>query len=144
MKKKTAYKIAVAAIEKEIRRTTSFEANLYERRISRTPSNLRAYNKRERFRRAIRILSEEGDLMGIGDPVLIRYEFKRKNYILIRGRETFYDPDTREIREFDTVGEARTWSVKNLGVDPVFEEGSKEIELPLETLPYKSREGGSR
>ena len=53
MKKKTAYKIAVAAIEKEIRRTTSFEANLYERRISRTHSNLRAYNKRERFRRSI-------------------------------------------------------------------------------------------
>ena len=123
MKKKTAYKIAIAAIEKEIRRTTSFEANLYERGISRTHSTLRAYNKRERFRRAIRILNEEGILVGIGDPVLIRYQFKKKNYILVRGKETFYDPETREIQEFDTVGDARTWSVRELGIDPVFDDG---------------------
>jgi hypothetical protein len=140
MKKKTAYKIAIAAIEKEIRRTTSFEANLYERGISRTHSTLRAYNRRERFRRAIRILNEEGGLMGIADPVLISYQFKRKNFILLRGKETFYDPETREIREFDTVGEARAWSVTNLGVDPVFAEGSKEVEPPLETLPLFTKE----
>lgn len=124
MKKKTAYKIARAAIEKEIR-ILIFDANLYNRRLVRTVSTKRAAKKVKRLRKAIRILLVEGGLMSINDPVFIRYQFKRKNYILIRGKETFYDPDTRELLEFETVGEARSWSVAKLGIDPIFEGGAE-------------------
>ena len=78
--------------------------------------------------------------MGIADPVLIQFQHKQKNYILIRGRETFYDPDTRELRSFDTVGEARMWSVKNLGVDPSFGVNIEPLEKPVEELPLFAKE----
>lgn len=133
MRKKTAYKIARAAIEKEIQ-LVAFDANLYERKLVRSIYTTRAFKKRERFRKAIGILLEEGGLMSLTDPVFIRYEFKRKSHILVRGRETFYDPETRELLEFDTVAEARSWSVANLGVDPAYEEGGG-VQPELESLP---------
>lgn len=119
MRKKTAYKIARAAIEKEIR-IFIFDANLFDRRLVNTVSTKRASKKVERLRKAIRILLVEGGLMSVNDPVLIQFQHKRGNYILTRGRETFYDPDTRELVEFETAGEARSWSVAKLGVDPAF------------------------
>ena len=135
MKTTTAYKIARAAIEKEIR-LFAFDANLFERRIVRSIATERSAKKVERLREAIRILLVEGDLMSINDPVLIRFQFKKRNFILTRGRETFYDPDTRELLEFNTVGEARSWSVAKLGVDPTYEgKAEPKLDFPQEELP---------
>lgn len=139
MKKKTAYKIARAAIEKEIR-IFIFDASLFDRRLVRTVSTKRASKKVERLREAIRILLVEGGLMSINDPVLIQFQHKRKNYILTRGRETFYDPDTRELIEFETVGEARSWSVAKLGVDPAFGVNVDPLAEPLEKLSLLATE----
>lgn len=71
--------------------------------------------------------------MSLGDPVLIEYLFRRKSYILTRGRETFYNDD-REMIEFDTAEEARRWSVANLGIEPA-PVGSTEIPDDIHTLP---------
>lgn len=134
MKKKTAYKIARAAIEKEIR-LFIFDASLYNRRLVNTVSTRRAAEKVERLREAIHILLAEGGLMSINDPVLIQFHFKKKNYILTRGRETFYDPDTRELISFKTVAEARSWSIAKLGVDPSYGVSIDQPEEPVEELP---------
>ena len=139
MRKKTAYKIARAAIEKEIR-IFIFDASLFDRRLARTVSTKRAAKKVERLREAIRILLVEGGLMSVDDPVLIQLRIKGKKYILTRGRETFYDPDNREIIEFDTVTEARSWSIATLGVDPAFGVNIDPLAEPLDKLPLFARE----
>ena len=139
MKKKTAYKIARAAIEKEIR-IFIFDASLYDRRLVRTVSTKRASKKVERLREAIRILLVEGGLMSVDDPVLIQRNLKSGKYLLTRGRETFYDPDTRELIEFETVGEARSWSIATLGVDPSYGVPTDPLAEPLEKLPLFAKE----
>ena len=139
MKKKTAYKIARAAIEKEIR-IFIFDASLYDRRVVRTISTKRASKKVERLRKAIRILLVEGGLMSVNDPVLIQRSIKSGKYLLTRGRETFYDPDTRELIEFDTVAGARSWSIAKLGVDPSYGVPTDPLEEPLEKLPLFAKE----
>ena len=135
MRKKTAYKIARAAIEKEIR-TFIFDASLYDRRVVRTISTKRASKKVERLRKAIRILLVEGGLMSVDDPILIQRNLKSGKYLLIRGRETFYYSGTRVLVEFETVGEARSWSIAKLGVDPSFGVNVDPLEDPLEKIPF--------
>ena len=57
--------------------------------------------------------------MGIIDPVKIA-PYKGE-YVLIRGRETFYNKD-RYLRVFPSPEEARQWAIDNLGADPAIEE----------------------
>ena len=56
--------------------------------------------------------------MSIDDPIEIEYQKNRTTFILMRGRETFYDED-RGMIEFDTIEEAKEWSRENLGIEPL-------------------------
>ncbi len=62
--------------------------------------------------------------MSINDPVRIA-PYKEEGYVLLRGRETFYDKDDY-LRVFSSPEEARQWAIKNLDVDPMAEEPFEE------------------
>jgi len=53
--------------------------------------------------------------MGLTEP--IRIEAWHSMWIVVRGRETFFD-DERVMLTFDTVDEAVEWSIENLGKEP--------------------------
>lgn len=51
------------------------------------------------------------------NDVIVVYDERREGYILIRGRETFYD-ENRYLRVWDTETEAIEWATETLGVTP--------------------------
>ena len=55
--------------------------------------------------------------MGIADPVVLRFNLKRKMYYLTRGRETFYDND-RIWRLWEEPAMAIKWCRESLGCEP--------------------------
>ena len=55
--------------------------------------------------------------MGIRDPVRVEYREKIGKWVLLQGRETFYDPDGYLITH-ESYGAAVEWSKKNLGIKP--------------------------
>lgn len=65
--------------------------------------------------------------MGIGDPVVIRYDEKHGWYWLSRAGETFYDDD-RYLIVFDTDAEAAEFA-RGRGFDP-------KVEIGGELVPY--------
>ena len=60
--------------------------------------------------------------MAINDPVYVVYNEKRKGWILLRGRETFYTCD-RELFIWDTPEEAIAWAEEVLQVTPEVKHG---------------------
>jgi hypothetical protein len=55
--------------------------------------------------------------MGVTDPIVLVYYENRDVYILVRGRETFYD-DNDILRDFEEPEDAVVWCEENLGVTP--------------------------
>lgn len=47
--------------------------------------------------------------MSLNDPVELYYNNRRNKWLLMRGRETFYD-ENNTLVEFDTVEEAIEWA----------------------------------
>lgn len=50
--------------------------------------------------------------MSITDPIEVYYYERRKTYLLVRGRETFYD-ENDILLEWETAEEALEWALEN-------------------------------
>lgn len=48
-------------------------------------------------------------MMSINDPLVTEYTERHGYWIVKQGRETFFDPDTREILTFSTEQQALDW-----------------------------------
>lgn len=56
--------------------------------------------------------------MGIVDPFVVKYYERRETWIIMRGRETFYN-DNDEMLEFETAQEAAAHALAFLGANSV-------------------------
>ena len=52
-------------------------------------------------------------MMGINDPITFEYREKQGRWIVLQGRETFYDEENYRY-EFDTFDDALEWANENL------------------------------
>lgn len=53
--------------------------------------------------------------MSINDPIVAVYRERRQTWILVQGRETFYD-ENRRMREWSNEEEALAWRDENLQI----------------------------
>ena len=54
--------------------------------------------------------------MSVNDPIYPYFYERRGTWILVQGRETFYD-NTTSLRDWETMDEAVEWGMKNLNPD---------------------------
>lgn len=66
-------------------------------------------------------------LMGISDPLRVTYRERQDTFLLCRGRETFYEPDTRYLIEFESADEAVQYALDNIGEYPQMDDALKAI-----------------
>ena len=69
--------------------------------------------------------------MAITDPITVQYMEKRKSYILVQGRETFYN-DGNEMMEFDTPADAVAWCERMYGVTPIQDADGTLVDIIVE------------
>ena len=71
--------------------------------------------------------------MSINDP--LRIEPHKGEFIVCRGPETFYDPETREIITHETADDAKAWAYVHLGTIPLWDDqvsvSESLVNLPL-------------
>ncbi len=72
--------------------------------------------------------------MSVTDPLELRYQAKRRTWIVVRGRETFYDDD-RYLIEHPTSGAATAWAEEELGETPLEPGDTFQLALMATKLP---------
>lgn len=65
--------------------------------------------------------------MSVNDPLIVEYYPSRGTYIILQGRETFYDHNDILV-EFPTSERARDYAVSILGEEPIMPD---QIDLPF-------------
>ena len=72
--------------------------------------------------------------MSVTDPLELRYQGKRRTWIVVRGRETFYDDD-RYLIEHSTSQAAIAWAEEELGETPIEPGDTFQLALLATKLP---------
>lgn len=115
-------KVILKAIKFRIKRIT-FDANLHDLLGADIPVALNCAKERRLLHESRAIIEAE---MGIGDPLYIQFNERRNDYIVKRGRETFFDEDD-VMYVFDTVDEAVKWCLENLDEYPLLPDQAETV-----------------
>ncbi len=112
------------SIEHRLKHIT-FDANLHDLFNADIPTAINCSRERRLLHEARAIIEAE---MGINDPIEVQHNAKHGDYIVARGKETFYDEDN-VMWVFDTIEEATQWCITNLGTYPILPDVAEEAKI---------------
>ena len=118
-------KIQTRAILKAIEhrlKTITFDANLHDLFNADIPTAINCSRERKLLHEARSIIEAE---MGINDPIRVEKNQRHNDYIVAKGKETFYDEDN-VMWVFDTIDEAVEWCKTNLGTYPLLPDDAEQ------------------
>lgn len=101
----------------------TFDANLHDLFGADIPVAVNHAKERKLLHEARAIIEVE---MGINDPLYIEHNAKHDDYIVKRGRETFFDEDN-VMYVFDTIDEAVAWCLTNLDEYPILPDVAEQL-----------------